>query len=99
MNVKNNDWIGYTGGIILAVCLFPQIVIIIRRKSTDDISTIWQLLYFVGLLFNIIYVYKEEVYPLFIASCIEISFCILMIVLKIYYSFIVPNQKKERNVT
>ena len=37
------EWIGFTGGFVLGVCLIPQIVQCIRTQSTADISYGWQV--------------------------------------------------------
>ena len=37
---------GFVGGVILAAALLPQIYLAIRRRSTADISYVWQVSYY-----------------------------------------------------
>ena len=46
-NVVNS--IGYSGGILLSLCLIPQIYKIIKTKHVDNISYLWQILYIIGI--------------------------------------------------
>ena len=39
--------VGFAGGVILAAALLPQIYLAHRRKSTEDISYVWQVSVFV----------------------------------------------------
>ena len=39
---------GYVGGVTLAICLVPQLFVMWRRRSADDISLPWLILYCIG---------------------------------------------------
>ena len=78
-------YIGYTSGFILSICLIPQIYKVIKTKKATDISYIWQILYFIGLLLNIVFCYLEKIWPILIPSILEITMCAILLLLKISY--------------
>ena len=41
--------IGYSGGIVLSICLIPQIYKIYETKHVENISYLWQFLYILGI--------------------------------------------------
>ena len=84
-NEPQYKYIGYTSGFILSICLIPQIYKVIKTKKANDISYIWQILYFIGLLLNIVFCYLEKIWPIFIPSILEITLCTILLLLKINY--------------
>lgn len=93
---NDKDYIGYSSGFILSICLIPQIYKVITNWCAQDISYLWQFLYFFGLLLNIIYCYLENIIPILIPAILEISLCFILIILKIYIDFTV-NMKQINN--
>ena len=77
---------GYSGGIILSVCLFPQILKIIKTKEVENISYIWQFMYIIGLGLNFIYSFYYKLLPIYIPCIIELLFIIFLTFLKFIYS-------------
>ena len=41
-NNNTANYIGYSGGIVLSICLIPQIFKVYKTKQVDNISYIWQ---------------------------------------------------------
>lgn len=39
---------GYVGGVTLAICLVPQLFVMWRRRSADDVALPWLILYCIG---------------------------------------------------
>ena len=58
------EFFGYLGGLILTLCLVPQIMKTYKTKKADDISTVWEYLYFIGVTFYIIYDTPHKMYPI-----------------------------------
>ena len=83
---SNYDSVGITGGIVLSICLIPQIYEIVKTKQVNNISYLWQFLYLIGLILNITYTIHYDLKPLYIPTVFELLFVILLIILKYIYS-------------
>ena len=79
------DAIGYSGGVILSLCLIPQIVTIIKTKQVNNISYLWQFLYILGIIFHLYYGIYYNLAPIYIPTAIELFFVLILLGLKIYY--------------
>ena len=86
---------GYIGSITLALCLVPQLIKIIKTKSVDDISYIWQFLYLIGLGFVISYSVYFNLPPIFIPVGLEFFMVSLLTFLKYYYTYSKNNKLKN----
>ena len=84
-NTQMNN-IGISGGLVLSVCLIPQIYKVIKTKKTEDISYIWQLMYIIGLILNLIYSLHYYLIPIYIPTIIELFFIIILTLLKCVYT-------------
>ena len=91
------DIIGYTGGIILSVCLAPQIYTTIKTKNVDNISYLWQILYITGILFHLYYSLAYNLLPIYIPTILELCLIIFMFILKICYTKKEKNKKKTNS--
>jgi len=91
-NNKNIDSIGYSGGIVLSICLIPQIYTIIKTKHVDNISYLWQILYIIGITLHLYYSIYYNLLPIFIPTIIELCLILFLFILKIYYT-----KKKHNN--
>ena len=85
---RNNitDIIGYSGGIILSVCLIPQIIKIYQTKHVENLSYTWQLMYIIGISLHLYYAIYYNLLPILIPTILEILLVMLMIFLKIIYN-------------
>lgn len=62
----NYDVMGWMGGIMLAICSFPQAIMAYRQGHSDGIS-IWMLwLWGLGEVFTLIYIYPKGDLPLLV---------------------------------
>ena len=84
-NDKIVDGIGYCGGIILSICLIPQILKIYKTKKVDNISLLWQLMYISGILLHLVYAFYYNLIPIYIPTIIELCLILFLIFLKILY--------------
>ena len=84
-NIQMNK-LGIAGGLVLSVCLVPQIYHVIKTKKTDDISYIWQGMYIFGLILNLIYSFSYSLIPIYLPGMVELFFVIVLTILKIMYS-------------
>ena len=89
---KTVDAIGYTGGIVLSVCMIPQIYKIYKTKNVENISYSWQIMYIFGIAFHLYYSIYYKLLPILIPTVIEICFTLIHFVLMIVYK-----NKKENS--
>ena len=82
---STTDYIGYSGGIILSVCLIPQIFKIVKTKEVENISYIWQIMYLTGICLHLYYGIKYNLLPIFIPTIIELCLILVLFCLKIMY--------------
>ncbi|CAN0428690.1 unnamed protein product [Ectocarpus sp. 12 AP-2014] len=83
--------IGFVGGVVLATALLPQIYLAHSRKSTADISYLWQAVYTVGLLTLMIYYFHFRLWAVFYPMAFEFSSLMYLTGLKIYYEACLGN--------
>ena len=91
------DFFGYLGGLILTLCLVPQIMKTYKTKKADDISTVWEYLYFIGVTFYIIYAIDKDLPPVYIPAFLELIFIIILFYLKRKYDR--ENKTKRQNLS
>ena len=84
----STDSIGYAGGVILSICLIPQILKIYKTKHVENISYIWQFLYFLGISLHLYYGIHYQLLPIYIPTIIELFLILVLVSLTIYYSHI-----------
>ena len=82
---NNTDTLGFIGGFFLTVNMIPQIYKNFKEKKVDDISFLFLLLNFIGLMFNMIYSYINKIYAIAIPISFSFFFTCIMIILKIKY--------------
>ena len=79
------DAIGYSGGIILSVCLGPQIYKILKTREVESISILWQILYITGIILHLYYSIYYNLLPIFIPTILELCLIIFLLFLKIIF--------------
>jgi S-adenosylmethionine/arginine decarboxylase-like enzyme/uncharacterized protein with PQ loop repeat len=87
------DILGTVGGIILGVCLIPEIRLIVKQQSAEDVSYTWLFLYLVGLVFTMAYLIIVEALVGWVTIVVEIAGVILIVYLK--YKYAHKQAKKE----
>ncbi len=88
---KYVDILGYSGGVILSICLAPQIYKVIKTKEVENISLLWQILYITGIILHLYYSLYYNLLPIFIPTIIELCLILFLFSLKIIF--------KNRNTT
>ncbi len=80
------DIIGYSGGIVLSICLLPQIYKIYKTKEVDNISYLWQIMYIIGISLHLYYGISYDLLPIYIPTIIELFCVLILIFLKVIYT-------------
>ena len=88
---KYVDILGYSGGVILSICLAPQIYKVIKTKEVENISLLWQILYITGIILHLYYSLYYNLLPIFIPTIIELCLILFLLSLKVIF--------KNRNTT
>lgn len=79
------EFIGYFGGLLIAVALAPQLIKTYETKSAKDLSLLWTGISLIGLILYGIYAAVNRVFPLLTFASIESVMIIILIMLKIKY--------------
>jgi len=79
------DILGLTGGLTLAICTIPQIIQILKTKSSKNLSFSWLFITLFGLLQMAAYIGYNFLFPLFFSMGIELVLYIILIILKYAY--------------
>jgi hypothetical protein len=77
------DFLGYIGAYAIAVSAPCQLYKSWKYQSTRDIAWPWMLNYFVGILMLWIYAVYNDIRPVWIPMCLEISSTVCLISLKL----------------
>ena len=93
--ITGTDALGFTGGIILSICLAPQLIKMFRKKSAKEISFTFTLLYFTGLLMTAIYMTLIKAWAGAIPIWVETFFSIILILGKIYLDTFAAKQRGD----
>lgn len=85
---RNNtvDAVGYSAGIILSICLIPQIYKIYKTKQVENISYSWQILYITGISLHLYYAIYYDLLPIYIPTIIELILIVFLFYLTLVYS-------------
>jgi len=85
------DSIGYSGGVVLSVCLIPQIYTIYKSKEVENISYIWQIMYIIGISLHLYYAIYYNLLPIYVPTIVELFLILILLRFKIIY------RKKKSN--
>ena len=77
--------IGILAGVITTGCSLPQIIKIIKTKSTKDISFLMYFMLVVGLFLWIVYAILQGDLPLLGANIVGLTFTLIVFAAKIKY--------------
>jgi MtN3 and saliva related transmembrane protein len=80
------DSVGYSGGIVLSICLVPQIYQIYKTKQVENISYLWQFMYIIGISLHLYYGVYYNLLPIYIPTIIELCLIIVLLIFKIMYT-------------
>ena len=79
------DYIGFLGGLMYAIALFPQIFKAIKTKSTKDVSILLILIMLIGAILYLVYASINLIPPLMFFATLDLVLLSLLMVLKIKY--------------
>ncbi len=79
-----NNAIGAVGGVLLAACLIPQLIRMLKTQSAYDFSYIFIIMYLSGLVFTAVYLIYEQALVGWITVVIEAALACAMFFGKVY---------------
>eukprot|EP00123_Amoebidium_parasiticum_P007132 comp17900_c1_seq1/m.18148 comp17900_c1_seq1/g.18148 ORF comp17900_c1_seq1/g.18148 comp17900_c1_seq1/m.18148 type:complete len:263 (-) comp17900_c1_seq1:78-866(-) len=88
---------GTAGGVVLALCLVPQIYQNMKTKSTDDLSYGWLGMYTLGLVFTFVYMVMIGALVGWIGVAVEVSLALFTLYLKVYYENFYHRKRNHNN--
>ena len=77
--------IGYTGGLLCAISLFPQVIHTLKTKSTRDISYGYQTIFIAGCILSYAYFVLVGATAAWVCITFELSCAILLFFLKLRF--------------
>ena len=90
------DIVGYVGGAILALCIVPQLLKLWRSKSSRDISWAFTILYIIGLVMTLIYLWSKGAIATFACVVVQIIGGLFMLGLKVGLECLPGKQTSSR---
>jgi len=87
------DTIGILGGVIFTIMNIPQIVQIVKTKSSKDLSYITITFYIVGTFMIITYGVYFDLFAVYIPCCLELVIEFILLGLKCFYDKLSLKQK------
>ena len=81
--MDNIEYIGFIAGFCTTIAFIPQLINIIKTRSTKDISLLMYIIFCTGLVLWIIYGYLNYSYPIIIANTITLLLAVIIITMKL----------------
>lgn len=78
------DALGFIGGIILSICMLPQLTLMYKTKSAKDLSLLFTVLYSIGLVMTAVYMTLIRAWAGAIPVWIETLLAFVLLSGKIY---------------
>ena len=91
----NVDIFGYLAAILTTAAFLPQLIKTLKTKKADDVSLTTLIMFIIGVLSWVIYGYKISSIPILFANLITLFLNLMILILKIYFSKIIINEKLE----
>lgn len=76
--------IGYSGGLLIAISLLPQVIHTLKTKSTRDISYGYQTIYIAGCILSYAYFVLVHATAAWVCLTFELSCAILLFSMKLH---------------
>lgn len=80
------DIIGVIGGILVIICLLPQLITIIKNKSAKDVSLLMYIILFIGQILWAVYGILKNDLQIMITNIISGSITMIIILCTIYFN-------------
>jgi MtN3 and saliva related transmembrane protein len=84
MIVETTDIIGYTACFLTVINLIPQLIKIIKNKSSKNISVVSYTILSLGLILWAIYGFMKKDIVLIVTNCLSV-FITILIIFSIFY--------------
>jgi MtN3 and saliva related transmembrane protein len=78
--------IGYIAGFLTTICLFPQLVKIIKTKSSNDVSIPTFIILLLGQIFWILYGFNMNDLRIIITNVISGILCFLILLASVIFN-------------
>ena len=79
------DIIGACAGALTTIAFLPQVLQVIRTKSTHDISLAMYSVFTLGIVFWLVYGFMLGAWPIIIANVVTLVLALIVLVLKLKY--------------
>jgi len=80
-----NDSIGIIAGSLTTIAFLPQVIHVLKTKSTEDISLVMYVVFTTGVVFWLIYGILLGAWPVIIANVVTFILALIVLVLKLRY--------------
>ncbi len=86
-----NEFIGWLGATLFAICGLPQAIKTFKTKQADDLSWLFLLFWFLGEVFTFAYIIIDDIklknthYPLYVNHIINIVLVVYLLYAKRIY--------------
>ena len=81
--MDNIEYIGFIAGFCTTIAFIPQLINIIKTRSTKDISLLMYIIFCTGLVLWIIYGYLNHSYPIITSNTITLLLAVIIITMKL----------------
>jgi MtN3 and saliva related transmembrane protein len=85
--VNTTDTIGIVGGILIILSLLPQLLLLIRNKSSKDISILTYSILFIAQILWMTYGFLKNDYQVLFTNLISGIITVFIIIFACYYRY------------
>jgi MtN3 and saliva related transmembrane protein len=78
-----NDSIGIIAGTLTTIAFLPQVIQVLKTKSTDDISLVMYVVFITGVAFWLLYGILLGAWPVIIANIVTFILALIVLVMKL----------------
>jgi MtN3 and saliva related transmembrane protein len=78
-----NDSIGIIAGTLTTIAFLPQVIQVLKTKSTEDISLVMYVVFITGVAFWLIYGILLGAWPVIIANIVTFILALIVLVMKL----------------
>lgn len=80
-----NDWIGMIAGTLTTLAFLPQVMQVVKTKSTEDISLVMYIVFITGVAFWLLYGILLGAWPVIIANIVTFILALIVLVMKLRF--------------
>ena len=78
-----NDSIGIIAGTLTTIAFLPQVIQVLKTKSTEDISLVMYVVFITGVVFWLLYGILLGAWPVIIANIVTFILALIVLVMKL----------------